>query len=178
MVDTTAKELLVPGAVVLLRTPQGEFAVTYGTTQLGATIPPRADTHFRIASNTKTMTAAVIMQFAQEGQAQSRRSGVEVRPGRAQRRQHHHRRTAGDAQRPLQLHERPRISASLDHDPTKVWTPAELLAIAFAHRPTFRPVRPTSTTTPITRCSVSSLKKSMASRWPSQCRTGYSGRWA
>src|SRR5437763_15975919 len=66
MVDTTAKELLIPGAVVLLRTPQGEFAVTHGTTLLGATIPPRADTHFRIASNTKTMTAAVIMQLAQE----------------------------------------------------------------------------------------------------------------
>ena len=58
MVDTTAKELMIPGAVVLLRTPQGEFTVTYGTTLLGATSPPRADTHFRIASNTKTMTAA------------------------------------------------------------------------------------------------------------------------
>ena len=67
MVDTTAKELLVPGAVVLLRTPQGEFTVTYGTTLLGATSPPRADTHFRIASNTKTMTAAVIVLLAQEG---------------------------------------------------------------------------------------------------------------
>src|SRR5438552_9610614 len=67
MVDTTAKELLVPGAAVLLRTPQGEFTVTYGTTLLGATTPPRADTHFRIASNTKTMTAAVIVLLAQEG---------------------------------------------------------------------------------------------------------------
>src|SRR5947208_11363603 len=67
MVDTTAKELLVPGAVVLLRTPQAEFTVTYGTTQLGTTSPPRADTHFRIASNTKSMTAAVIVQLAQEG---------------------------------------------------------------------------------------------------------------
>ena len=66
MVDTTAQELLIPGAVVLLRTPQGEFTVTYGTTLLGATSPPRADTHFRIASNTKTMTAAIIMQLAQE----------------------------------------------------------------------------------------------------------------
>ena len=28
MVDTTAKELLIPGAVVLLRTPQGEFMVS------------------------------------------------------------------------------------------------------------------------------------------------------
>src|SRR5438132_10872110 len=67
MVDTTAQELLVPGAVLLLRTPQGEFKVTYGTTQLGTTSPPRADTRFRIASNTKSMTAAVIVQLAQEG---------------------------------------------------------------------------------------------------------------
>jgi len=67
MVDTTARELMIPGAVVLLRTPQGEFTVTYGTTLLGAISPPRADTHFRIASNTKTMTAAVIVLLAQEG---------------------------------------------------------------------------------------------------------------
>jgi len=68
MVARTAKELLIPGALVLLRTPQGEFTVTYGTTLLGATSPPDADTHFRIASNTKTMTAAVIVQLAEEGQ--------------------------------------------------------------------------------------------------------------
>jgi len=44
MVDTTAKKLLIPAAVVLLRTPQGEFTVSYGTTVLGANSPPRADT--------------------------------------------------------------------------------------------------------------------------------------
>jgi hypothetical protein len=32
MVDTTARELLIPGAVVLLPTPQGEFTVSCGTT--------------------------------------------------------------------------------------------------------------------------------------------------
>jgi D-alanyl-D-alanine carboxypeptidase len=67
MVDATAKELLIPGAVVFLRTPQGEFVVTYGTTLLGAKSPPAADTYFRAASNTKTMTSAVILQLAQEG---------------------------------------------------------------------------------------------------------------
>ena len=40
MVDTTAKELLVPGAVVLLRTPQGEFTAASGTTVLGAQARP------------------------------------------------------------------------------------------------------------------------------------------
>src|SRR5215831_17512710 len=67
IVETTAKELLLPGAMVLLRTPQGEFVFGYGATELGGTTPPRADTHFRIASNTKTMTAAVIVLLAQEG---------------------------------------------------------------------------------------------------------------
>ena len=71
-VDTTAKELMVPGAMVLLRTPQGEFIVSYGTTELGGAVPPRAGTHFRIASNTKTMTSAVIMLLAQEGKIASR----------------------------------------------------------------------------------------------------------
>jgi D-alanyl-D-alanine carboxypeptidase len=33
----------------------------------------------------------------------------------------------------------PEISASLDHDPTRVWSLAELLAIAFAHPPSFPP---------------------------------------
>ena len=65
--ETTAKELLLPGAMVLLRTPQGDFAFGYGATELGGTIPPRADTHFRVASNTKTMTAAVIVLLVQEG---------------------------------------------------------------------------------------------------------------
>src|SRR5881396_1561105 len=68
MVDRTAKELLIPGAVVLLRTPQGEFTVTYGTTLLAATSPPRADTHFRIASNTKTMTGNVIETHEHAGE--------------------------------------------------------------------------------------------------------------
>jgi D-alanyl-D-alanine carboxypeptidase len=46
MMDKTARELLIPGAVILLRTHQGEVTVTYGTTLLGATTPPRADTYF------------------------------------------------------------------------------------------------------------------------------------
>jgi CubicO group peptidase (beta-lactamase class C family) len=66
-VEATAKELLLPGAMVLLRTPQGDFVFGYGVTELGGTSPQRGDTHFRIASNTQTMTAAVIVLLAQEG---------------------------------------------------------------------------------------------------------------
>ena len=139
MVDTTAKELLIPGVVVLLRTPQGEFTVTYGTTLLGANSPPRADTHFRIASNTKTMTAAVIVLLAQEGKLSLDDPVSKYVPSVPN----------GDNITIVELLEMrsglynytndPIISETIDNDPAKVWTPAELLAIAFAHPPNFLP---------------------------------------
>jgi D-alanyl-D-alanine carboxypeptidase len=139
MVDKTAKELLVPGAVVLLRTPQGEFTVTYGTTQLGTTSPPRADTRFRIASNTKSMTAAVIVQLAQEGKLSLDDPVSKYVPSVPN----------GDNITIDQLltmrsglynyTDAPELAATVDRDPTKVWTTEELLAIAFARPPNFPP---------------------------------------
>jgi D-alanyl-D-alanine carboxypeptidase len=139
MVGTTAKELLIPGALVLLRTPQGEFTVNYGTTLLGAISPPRADTHFRIASNTKTMTAAVIVLLAQEGKLSLDDPVSKYVPGVPD----------GDKITIAQLLEMrsglynytndPIISKTIDTDPARVWTPAELLAIAFAHPSNFPP---------------------------------------
>jgi len=139
MVDTTIKELLIPGAVVLLRTPQGDFTAASGTTQLNLKNPPRADTHFRIASNTKTMTAAVIMLLAREGKLGLNDPVSKYVPGVPN----------GDNITIAQLLEMrsglydytndPIISATIDTDPAKVWAPAELLAIAFAHPPNFPP---------------------------------------
>ena len=67
VVEAAADKLMVPGAMVVLRTPQGNFNAAVGTTEIGAETPPTADTHFRIASNTKTMTAALIVLLAQDG---------------------------------------------------------------------------------------------------------------
>src|SRR5213596_2614032 len=139
IVDTTIKGLLIPGAVVVLRTPQGEFTAASGTTQLNTKNAPRTDTYFRIASNTKTMTAAVIMQLAQESKLGLNDSVSKYVPGVPN----------GDNITIAQLLEMRSglynytndsiISATIDTDPTKVWAPAELLAIAFAHRPNFPP---------------------------------------
>jgi D-alanyl-D-alanine carboxypeptidase len=138
-VDTTAKELMVPGAMVLLRTPQGEFIVSYGTTELGAAIPPRADTHFRIASNTKTMTSAVIMLLAQEGKIGLEDPISKYLPAVPN----------GDNITIAELlkmrsglynyTDAPELATSLDHEPTKAWAPPEVLAIAFKHLPLFPP---------------------------------------
>ena len=130
---------MLPGAMVLLRTPQGDFAFGYGATELGGTTPPRADTHFRAASNTKTMTAAVIVLLAQEGKLgfdDPVSKYVEGVPN-------------GDAITIAELLKMrsglynytsaPELAESLERDPTRAWTPEELLAIAFKRPPDFAP---------------------------------------
>jgi D-alanyl-D-alanine carboxypeptidase len=139
LVDKTIKEFQIPGAVVLLRTPQGDFTAASGTTQLNTTNPPRANTHFRIASNTKTMTAAVIMLLAQHRKLELNDPVSKYVPGVPN----------GDTITIAQLLEMrsglynytndPMISATIDTNPAKVWTPDELLAIAFAHPTNFPP---------------------------------------
>jgi D-alanyl-D-alanine carboxypeptidase len=139
LVAATARELLIPGAVVLLRTPQCDYTIAYGTTQLGAKTPPGADTNFRIASNTKTMTAAVIVQLAQEGKLSLTDPVSKYLAGVPD----------GDHITIAELLEMrsglynytnaPEFSAQLDRDPTKVWTTKELLAIAYKQPPTSPP---------------------------------------
>ncbi len=132
-VDATARELLVPGAVVLLRTPQGEVTVTYGTADLGGATPPRPDSHFRIGSVTKTMTGAVILQLAQEGALRLDDSVAIYRPdvpnganitiGQLLNMRSGLYDFVGD----------PEFWPTIEREPTKAWKPEELLAIAFGH---------------------------------------------
>jgi D-alanyl-D-alanine carboxypeptidase len=138
-VDATAHELLIPGAVVVLRTPQGDFTAFSGTTLRGTESPPGADTHFRIASNTKTMTAAVIVLLAQEGKLKFSDPVSKYVPNVPN----------GENITIAQLltmrsglynyTNAPEFATTLDADPTKVWTPQEVLTIAFRHPPEFPP---------------------------------------
>ncbi|HKU80934.1 MAG TPA: serine hydrolase domain-containing protein [Candidatus Tumulicola sp.] len=139
MLDATARKLLIPGAVILLRTPQGDFTATYGTTQLGTARRPTAGTYFRIASNTKPMTAAVIVQLAQEGKIHF---GDPVSKYVAGVPNGNHITVAEllDMRSGLYNYlDAPELSSSADRDRTRVWTPKQLLAIAFAHAPNFAP---------------------------------------
>ncbi|MEO8602922.1 MAG: serine hydrolase domain-containing protein [bacterium] len=139
VVDTTARELLVPGVLVVLTTPQGEFTVASGTTTLGATLPPRTDTHFRIASNTKTMTAAVIVQLAQEGRL-AFADPVSKYVSGVPDGDHITIADLLDMRSGLYCYtDAPEVSERLDRNPTKVWTAADVLAVAFAQPPKFPP---------------------------------------
>ncbi len=138
-VEAVAAELLVPGAMVLLRTPEGDFAYGYGLTELGGATAPTGETHFRIASNTKTMTAAVTLLLAEEG-----RLGLDDPVSK-----HVEGVPDGDAITIANLlmmrsglpdvTDAPAFLAVLDSDPGRVWTPEELLAIAFERPMLFAP---------------------------------------
>ena len=139
VVEKAAKDLYVPGAMVVLRTPQGEYRAAVGTTELGKPTPPAADTHFRIASNTKTFTAALIVLLAQDGKLKFSDpvsnyvpdvpNGANITIAELLKmRSGLYNYTAA-----------PELSDSLDTDPAKAWTPQEVLAIAFRHPPNFAP---------------------------------------
>ncbi|CAM3787457.1 serine hydrolase domain-containing protein [Smaragdicoccus niigatensis] len=138
-VAAAVKDLHVPGAVVLLRTPQGEYTALVGTTELGQQSPPKTSTHFRIASNTKTMTAALIVLLAQDGKLKFSDPISKYVPGVPN----------GENITVAELLKMrsglygytnaPELAAVMDSDPSKAWTPQEVLDIAFQHQPSFAP---------------------------------------
>jgi len=139
VVEAAVRQLKVPGAMVLLRTPQGNFNAGVGTTELGVHIPPAANTHFRIASNTKTMTGALIVLLAQDGKLKLSDPVSTYIPDVPD----------GENITVAQLLKMrsgiygytadPALAAAMDANPGKAWTPQEVLAIAFRHPPQFAP---------------------------------------
>lgn len=138
-VDGLAKDLMVPGAMVVVRTPQGNFTAAVGTTELGAQAPPEASTHFRIASNTKTMTAALVVLLAQDGKLKLSDPVSAYVPDVPN----------GESITIAELLKMrsglygytadPQLAAAMDATPSKAWTPEEVLDIAFRHPPQFAP---------------------------------------
>lgn len=139
VVDETARRLYVPGALVLLRTPQGEFTAAYGTARLGAQIRPRRHTYFRIASITKTMTSAVVLQLAQERKLRLRDRISKYVSGVPNGDNITLAQLLGMRSGLYDYTSAPKMTGFLDHQPTKAWTPRELLDISFAHPPNFPP---------------------------------------
>jgi D-alanyl-D-alanine carboxypeptidase len=139
VVEAAVEQLKVPGAFVLLRTPQGTFNTAVGTTELGKQTPPDASTHFRIASNTKTMTAALIVLLAQDGKLKFTDPVSAYVPDVPN----------GENITVAELLKMrsglygytadPALAAVMDADPGKAWTPQEVLDIAFRHPPQFAP---------------------------------------
>jgi CubicO group peptidase (beta-lactamase class C family) len=130
----------VPSAIVIVRSGRyGDVTFTSGATGLGGSVPVSTTDHARFGSITKSMTATIILQLVQEGLLTLDDPVSKFVPGVPD----------GDNITVAQLLEMrsglynftndPQLSASMDRDPAKVWTPEEILAMAFAHPPVAEP---------------------------------------
>ncbi|OBB56210.1 twin-arginine translocation pathway signal protein [Mycolicibacterium monacense] len=136
------KENGIPGAIVLIRSPdKGDWSATFGVAGIGSDAPPSLHDHVRIASISKSMTATVILQLQQEGELAITDPISRYVPGVPD----------GDSITIQQLAEMrsglysyaddPEFAATLEKQPDTVWTPQQLLGIAFAHPQNFPPGR-------------------------------------
>jgi CubicO group peptidase (beta-lactamase class C family) len=138
-IEARMAELLVPGSVVLVRTPESTWFEAFGTRAVGEDDPITVDDHFRVGSNTKTMTGTVLMQLVDEGAVALDDPVSKYRPEVPN----------GDAITIEQLltmrsglfnySELESFNAVLDSDPSRAWTPEELVAIGLAEPVYFPP---------------------------------------
>jgi D-alanyl-D-alanine carboxypeptidase len=129
-----------PGALAFVRTPGDAAGVAAGYADLGTRMPMHATDGFRIASVTKTFVATVVLALEAEGRLDIDESVERWLPGLVPN---------GSAVtiRELLNHTSGLFDYSEDDahtqaviaDPGRRWSPYELLAVAFAHPPLFRP---------------------------------------
>jgi D-alanyl-D-alanine carboxypeptidase len=133
-------ENAIPGAVVLIRSrDQGNWSSAFGTKTIDGDEPISLDDYFRIGSNTKTMTATVILQLVQEGKVSlddplskyvaGFPNGEQITIGEVAAM-----RSGLDAYTSVLSY-----NQTLDDDPTKAWAPEELLDLARPLAPLFPP---------------------------------------
>jgi D-alanyl-D-alanine carboxypeptidase len=133
-------DTLTPGAVVLVRSPElGDWTATFGTRALGSADPVTLADHVRIGSNTKTWTGTVILQLVQEGKLTLDDPVSTYRPD-VPNGQNITITELLDMRSGLYNYtESLELNQAVDTNPTKAWTPDELLAIAYKNPPYFPP---------------------------------------
>jgi D-alanyl-D-alanine carboxypeptidase len=138
-VERLAKEMLVPGAVVILRTPNSEFITTHGVTTYRGTVPAGFDQHVRVGSITKTWTATVILQLIQEGRLRLDDPVSKFRPDVPNGAHITIEQLLSMRSGLYNYSQTLELNKTLDDEPAKVWTPDELLALGLEHVPAFAP---------------------------------------
>ncbi|MGV3654655.1 MAG: serine hydrolase domain-containing protein [Noviherbaspirillum sp.] len=128
-----------PGAVVLVRSPHGDWTEAFGTRALDDPEPVRVEDHFRIGSVTKTWTATVILQLVQEGllalSDPVSKYLPDVPDGANITIEHLLTMRSGL----FNYSTDPQFIQSLDANPEKIFTPDDLLKTGFSHPPYFQP---------------------------------------
>jgi D-alanyl-D-alanine carboxypeptidase len=128
------KDGVIPGAVVLIeKGGKGRWLQAFGTST--ENVPVKTDNYFRVGSNTKTMTATVILQLVQEGKLKLDDRVSKYYSGLPN----------GDTITIEQLLKMRSGLPNYTYDPAfvkqpqKAWKPEELLALSFAKPVNFAP---------------------------------------
>lgn len=129
----------VPGATVYVAVPgQDPWQAAIGVADLATDEPMQVGDHMRIGSITKTFTATVVLQLAQEAKLDLDARATKYIPGAP---------TNGATVRQLlamtsgvnNYTDDPGFLGQMTNDPTKLWTSEELLNFARRHKPYFAP---------------------------------------
>lgn len=140
LIPEAMKANAIPGTVVLIKSPkQGNWSATFGTAELGKQVPMSLQDHFRIGSNTKTMTSTVILQLVEEGKLKLNDPIGKFVKGVPNGNRITIRELSEMRSGLYSYTFDPGFNATLDKSPKKGWTSAELLKIAFKHKPNFAP---------------------------------------
>ena len=139
LVAARMAEMAVPGAIVLVETPEGTWTDAFGTRRIGVDDPVTVDDHVRVGSNTKTMTGTVLLQLVDAGLLGLDDPVSRYRPDVPD----------GDRITVAQLLEMrsgvpsytllESFNQVLDDDPGRAWDPEELVAIGLAEPASFAP---------------------------------------
>jgi D-alanyl-D-alanine carboxypeptidase len=129
-----------PGAIVYVRTPNGVRSATAGFARLHPRVPMRAVVHYRIASVTKTFVATVVLQLAGQGKVSLDDPVERWLPGLVPN-------GAAITVRMLLNHtsglydiaDDPALLAEFAQNPTRQWTPREVLRFALSQPPLSAP---------------------------------------
>ena len=138
--EAVVKDTKVPSAIVVVRSRDfGDATFTFGTTELGGTEPVTTKHHARVGSITKTMTATIILQLIEEGRL-ALDDPVSTYVADVPDGDHITIAQLLDMRSGLYSYtDDLEILTAADADLQRVWTPQELLDVAFAHPSYFPP---------------------------------------
>lgn len=137
--EDQADEMMLPGAVVIVRTPDGDIEVPYGVTEWGGSTPVTIDDHVRIGSNTKTWTGTVILQLVEDGKIALDDPVSTYRPDVPNGENITIEQLLTMRSGLFNYTTTLELNTALDETPDRVWDPEELVAMGLAGEPYFAP---------------------------------------
>ncbi len=134
------ESMKVPSAVVVVRSPTyGDATFSFGTVKLGENNAPNVSDHYRIGSNTKPMTATIVLQLVQEGKLALQDPISKYRPDVPNGQNITIAQLLSMRSGLPSYTEDPAFLRTIDQDKQRVWQPEDLLKLAYTQPALFAP---------------------------------------